>query len=234
VSGVDESVTRWAAEYKSKGLPSSFRHEPSGAVCEFVESILRMGVNPERSVAVDAGCGTGRNSLYLANRGFTVYALDRLPELISTLHENAKAAALELRLHAICADVGEVWPVASGSASVAIDTFCYKHLMTAEARLTYRQELTRVLQSGGVYLLTLASIDDGYYGELPFEPIGNGMRAITDPANRIASVLYERAAIESCFRGDFAVIRHAEKRKPGPMHGGVYDRVTHTFVMRRV
>ena len=233
MSSADESRSRWTAEYKSKGLPSSFRQEPSGAVREFVELVLSSGVNPQSGVAVDAGCGTGRNSLYLATTGFAVCAIDMLPELILTLREYAADAGLASRLHAVCGNVGEAWPVASGSATVVIDTFCYKHLMAAAARLTYRQELARVLQSGALYLLTLASIEDGYYGALPYESLENGMRAIKDPANGIGSILYERGAIERCFRSDFALVRYAEKRKPGPMHGGIYARVTHMFVMRR-
>ena len=233
MSSAKESSDLWAAEYESGGLPSSFRAEPSGAVRDFLPMALTFGVEPQESVAIDLGCGTGRNGLYLAERGFTVWAMDIVPALISQLRSKAEAAGVSARLHAICASVCEPWPPDDGLAAVAIDTFCYKHLMDTGDRMAYRQQLERVLRPGGLFLLTLASIEDGYYGLLPYRSLGAGMRGITDPANGIGSILYEREAVEECFANSFSVIRYLEKTKPGTMHGVEYPRVTHVFVMRR-
>jgi SAM-dependent methyltransferase len=228
-----DSSNLWAAEYESGGLPSSFRQDPSGAVVEFVALTLATGINPRECVAMDLGCGTGRNSLYLAGHGFTVYAMDIVPALISELRTKAEAAGVENRLRAICGSVCEAWPVTDGVAAVAIDTFCYKHLMDSQDRAVYRRELARVLKPGGLFLLTLASIEDGYYGLLPYRSVNAGMHAIRDPANGIDSVLYARTAVEERFATNFSVIQYLEKRKPGQMHGAEYGRVTHVFVMSR-
>lgn len=224
---------RWAAEYESRGLPSSFRQAPSEAVRDFVVMALDLGVNPQECIAIDLGCGTGRNSLFLAGHGFTVYALDLVASLIGELQSKAQALGLQSRLQAICGDVCEPWPVGEAAAGVAVDTFCYKHLMDAEDRAAYRRELARVVKPGGLFLLTLASIEDGYYGSLPIQSISTGMRAIQDPANGIESVLYERAAVEEQFAPDFRVVRYVEKKKSGQMHGAEHARVTHFFVMQR-
>ena len=191
------------------------------------------GVDLQGRIAMDLGCGTGRNSLYLAEHGFTVYAIDIVPDLISRLQRKAEAAGMGSRLLAICGSVCDPWPAPDGAVEVAIDTFCYKHLMESEDRAAYRSELARVLKPGGQFLLTLASIEDGYYGALPYRSIDSGMHAIYDPANRIESVLYDRGAVEKRFAGDFSVTQHFEKRKRGQMHGAEYNRVTYVFVMSR-
>lgn len=233
MSSAKQQAGLWAAEYGRKGLPSSFRREPSGAVRDFVPMAVALGIQPGESVAVDLGCGTGRNTLYLAQQGFKVYAIDIVPELISQLRGKAEAEGVGPRLHAFCGSVCEPWPIGDSAAAMAIDTFCYKHLKDAQDRLAYRRELSRVLQPGSLFLLTLASVEDGYYGSLPYQPIGSGARAITDPANGIDSVLYERSAVEESFAGDFEVIQYATKIKPGQMHGAEHSRATHLFVMRR-
>lgn len=225
--------SRWAAEYESRGLPSSFRQEPSGAVLDLVQIALELGINPQECVAVDLGCGTGRNSLFLAGHGFTVYAIDLVASLIDELQSKAQAVGLQSRLQAICGDVCEPWPLGAAAAGIAVDTFCYKHLMDAEDRAAYRRELARVVKQRGLYLLTLASIEDGYYGSLPNQPISTGMRVIQDPINGIESVLYERTAVEEEFAPNFSVVRYVEKKKPGRMHGAEHARVTHFFVMQR-
>lgn len=227
------SSNLWAAEYESRGLPSSFRQEPSGAVRDFVPTVLELGIQPQESLAIDLGCGTGRNSLYLAEQGFTVYAIDIVPELISRLRGKAEETGVGSRLHAIWGSVSEPWRIDDGVAAVAIDTFCYKHLMDSEERAVYRRELARVLKPGGLFLLTLASIEDGYYGSLPYRSLGPGMHAIRDPANGIDSVLYEPSAVEERFASDFSVVQYLEKNKPGRMHGAEYNRVTHVFMMSR-
>ena len=232
MKGNQDTSELWASEYGSKGLPSSFRQEPSGAVRDFVQTMLE-GVDPRECIAMDLGCGTGRNSLYLAERGFTVYAIDIVPGLIAELRRKAEAAGLGSRLRAICGSICDPWPVPDSAAGVAIDTFCYKHLMDSAGRAAYRHELARVLKPGGLFLLTLASTEDGYYGSLPYRSIEPGMRAIRDPENGIESVLYEQGAIENSFARNFCVVRHLEKRKPGQMHGAEYHRVTHLFLMSR-
>jgi SAM-dependent methyltransferase len=223
----------WTAEYESRGLPSSFLTEPSGAVRDFVAMALGLGIKPLDCLAIDVGCGTGRNSLYLAQHGFTVYAIDQVPRLVNELQIKAQALGLTPRLQAICGDVCEPWPLGDASAGVAVDTFCYKHIMDAKDRAAYRRELARVVKSGGLFLLTLASIEDGYYGSLPYRSVSSGMRAIRDPANGIESVLYERTTVEEQFACNFSVVRHVEKKKPGEMHGGEYARAGHFFVMQR-
>lgn len=191
------------------------------------------GIRPQDTIAIDLGCGTGRNTLYLAEHGFRVYGMDIVPEMIAQLRGKAEAAGSGARVYGVCGNVCARWPTGDSILGIAIDTFCYKHVMDADERSAYRRELARTLKQGGLLLLTLASTEDGYYGLLPYRRLDTGMRVIRDPGNGIESVLYERSAIERSFADSFDVLHYAEKRKRGRMHGAEYDRATHVFVMQR-
>jgi len=56
---------------------------------------------------LDLGCGNGRNSLYLANRGFEVTAWDKNPNSLSNLHRIREAEGLN-NLHIDSADLNSL------------------------------------------------------------------------------------------------------------------------------
>jgi SAM-dependent methyltransferase len=55
-------------------------------------------------IAIDLGCGTGRDSLLLLEHGWRVIAVDREPEALSVLGSRAQASGLSGRLTAVEAD----------------------------------------------------------------------------------------------------------------------------------
>ncbi len=77
----------WDARYEAKG--ALWGAEPNQFLAEIAEVL-------EPGTALDLGCGQGRNSLWLASRGFEVTGLD----LSSVAIEQAKAVAAELDLDA--------------------------------------------------------------------------------------------------------------------------------------
>ncbi|MBS3902815.1 MAG: class I SAM-dependent methyltransferase [Anaplasmataceae bacterium] len=158
----EASVAAWTAEYKNQGIPSSFRKDPTRIVTEFVSWIKKE--NAERKTSADLGCGLGRNSFYLATQGFAVTAIDLLQDNADAVNEQAKL--LDLPVQAFAQDVSDLWPIAPNSLDIAIDIFCYKHLANKQAQKNYRGELWKALKPNGFYLISLASIHDGFYGPL--------------------------------------------------------------------
>lgn len=57
--------------------------------------------------ALDLGCGNGRNSLYLANKGFDVTAWDKNPNSLSNLQSICEAEGLD-NLHVAAADLNNL------------------------------------------------------------------------------------------------------------------------------
>lgn len=224
-------IRSWVREYKNKGIPSSVREDPSGSVEDFVRFLSDHNVHS--GTAIDIGCGMGRNALYLAALEFNVRAMDFVSEAIDLLALRARERGLQNRVRGYCHDVTTPWPFDDRSADVAVDTFCYKHQVTDDRKSVYRQELSRVLKPGGFFLLTLAGADDGYYGPLLAASPNRRPRMIVDPANGIASLLYDKSDIEDEFQGYFKIVRYEHKAHRWAMHGKDYERSTHVFIFVR-
>ena len=228
----DDLPAKWDLEYRAKGIPSSISTEPSGSLEDAVTRLERSGLRG--GLAVDIGCGTGRNSLYLADRGYTVVSMDFVPRMVSSLQDLIRGTEREKRIFPFCQSVSAAWPMAERSRDLAVDMFCFKHLVTDKDRSAYISELERALAPSGHFLLTLAGQDDGYYGPLPRVPGDFPGKTIVDPENSIPSALYEKDDIESMF-SKFLFTEHYEKKvKTGWMHGSNYVRTTHVFLMRRI
>jgi methylase of polypeptide subunit release factors len=103
----------------SVDLHSSERTTPSQAVVWAVEELRRQGY-PLRS-AIDIGCGRGRNTLYLAQQGMQVTALDLMPNAIAALQADAAHHGLQDQIRTLTQDATEPWPIAPDSADLIID-----------------------------------------------------------------------------------------------------------------
>jgi SAM-dependent methyltransferase len=227
-----DSSQLWSQEYAAKGIPSSFRDGPSGSVEAFFDYLVEKGV--ETGTAIDLGCGTGRNSIFLATKGFVVHSIDFVEEMISRFRNDLSRTKLSDRITPHCQSVTSPWPVPDRSVDIAIDTFCYKHQIAETDRRAYRDQLTRTMKPGGLFLLTLAGTDDGYYGPLLSSSPNPGGRVIVDPANGIPSVLFTRKDVEDEFRSCISFEFYEHKSKHGLMHGTEYLRSTHLFIGRRI
>lgn len=221
----------WQIEYQKKGIPSSFREDPSGSVLDFMNWLRNKGITD--GTALDIGCGTGRNSLYLASQGFDVYSLDIVGDMVNRLNRQAQELGYQGKVHAYCQSVTDDWPFPGQKFQVGLDTFCYKHQIDPAGRQVYRRELVRTFKEDGVYLLTLAGVDDGYYGPLLAESPDPHNQVIIDPANNIPSVLFAKEQVEEEFGSAFDLAFYEHKRKEGIMHGKSYLRSTHVFIWRK-
>lgn len=149
----------WEEEYRNGGIPSSVRNRPSNVVVDFRAFVKEHA--PEARTVIDLGCGTGRNSLYLASEGFDVTAVDYVRSQVDQIAERTRAKGWNVV--PIWHDIGKPWPFPNDSFDVAIDCFCFKHQINATAVENYIGELWKTLKGGGYYLLFLAAKEDGYY-----------------------------------------------------------------------
>ncbi len=144
--GVHEDRVRWDERHTGRPLA----HPTAPEVLEEAPSLL--DVLPSGGRAVDLACGTGAQSLWLAQRGFDVVALDVSPVAIGMLGEAAEVHHLTERIDARVFDAADGMPSdVTGSAVIVCQRFRDVDLY---------EPLVRHLRVGGILLLSVLSAAD--------------------------------------------------------------------------
>lgn len=119
---------------------------------ELIEVVERGGLRPGR--ALDLGCGTGTNVIYLARRGFDAVGVDAAWLALWKARRKAKAAGVHARF--LLASVLDLDrhpdPALREPFDFCLDIGCFHSFGPAE-RGRYIAALRRVLRPGGHYLL---------------------------------------------------------------------------------
>ncbi len=120
------------------------------------DQILRGNIGPGMKV-LDAGCGYGRNLVYLLREGAEVFALDASAEGVA--HVKALAGELAPGLPAENFQVGavEAMPFADAFADVVICNSVLHFARDEDHFLAMVEELWRVLRPGGLLFCRLGS-----------------------------------------------------------------------------
>jgi SAM-dependent methyltransferase len=133
--------------------------------------------------AIDIGCGTGTNLLYLAERGWRVTGIDFIARAISTAKR--KLAAFPATL--LIADVRRMESLTlPGPYDLALDMGCF-HGLAPRDRAEYARGLARWMKPGGLFLL--------YAWQPAFPEDSRGV---------------PREEVESCFGKEFQLFRYEQ------------------------
>lgn len=91
---------------------------------------------------LELGCGTGKNTAYLASKARKVFALDFSEGMIARAHERLTTSNVRFIRH----DVRDLWPVDAASVDVVVGNLILEHVHDL-APVYF--EATRVLRPGG-------------------------------------------------------------------------------------
>lgn len=170
---------------------------------------------------LDAGCGGGRNLVYLLRRGFDVRGVDLDAKAIEATRDLARATLPDADTRFVVAPV-ESMPFADAAFDVVISS-AVLHFAADEAQWqAMMREIWRVLAPGGVFFARLATTV-GH--ESRVKPLGNRRFIMPDGEER--------------FLVDEAFIMDAVKELGGTMLDPLKTSVVHgmrsmmTWVMRR-
>jgi tellurite methyltransferase len=161
--------------------PSAALREAFGDIDIYLfDQLLRGRFDGARTV-LDAGCGGGRNLVFLLRAGFEVHAVDRDAQAV----ERVRRLAAELAPHLPAENVrqGEVdaLPFADGGMDVVISS-AVLHFAADEAHFGRMvDEMWRVLRPGGMLFARLAS---SIGIESRVRPAGNGRWRLPDGSER--------------------------------------------------
>lgn len=128
----------WNDSYKSGNLPWD-TGKPSS---ELQQLIGKQGIQPCR--ALEIGCGTGTNCVWLAQQGFEVTGIDVAPLAIEQAQQRAEAAGV--RANFLTGDVLNL-PDLGGPFAFFFDRGCY-HAVRRSAPKEYAPAVARKLAAG--------------------------------------------------------------------------------------
>jgi 2-polyprenyl-3-methyl-5-hydroxy-6-metoxy-1,4-benzoquinol methylase len=120
------------------------------------DQILRGNIRQGMKV-LDAGCGGGRNLVYLLSEGLEVYAVDQSPEAVQTVRAMASVLAPSLPAENFWVALVEQMPFVDGFADVVICNSVLHFAKDDEHFVAMIAELWRVLKSGGMLFCRLGS-----------------------------------------------------------------------------
>jgi SAM-dependent methyltransferase len=127
----DVGYAAWAASYDAPGNVTVALEQ------EVVHALLTE--LPAGASVLDAGCGTGRHTAFLADRGHDVVGIDSSPEMLALAAVKVPTARFEL------AELERI-PLPDGSVDAAVCGLVLSHARDIRPAVA---ELARVLRTGG-------------------------------------------------------------------------------------
>ena len=106
------------------------------------------GLTPAR--ALDLGCGTGAQSVFLARQGWDVTAVDAVPRALAVARRRAEAAGVAVDFRR--GDVTKLEALGIGDVALAFDRGCF-HGLTDSQRAAYARGVAAVTRPCAVLLL---------------------------------------------------------------------------------
>ena len=136
-ANVAAAYDRWSAQYDDNENPT--RDLDALVVRQELVQLTNRAV-------LELGCGTGKNTVWLAEQSKHVTALDFSPGMLAVARRRVEAANVRFVQH----DVRETWPLGDGEVDVVIGNLVLEHV--ADLAPVYR-EASRVLKPGGQLFL---------------------------------------------------------------------------------
>lgn len=192
----------WEFEYLGRGaIPSSLRQSPARAVRQLAD---HYGLGREHHV-LDVGCGNGRNTVFLAERGCSLIAIDFSPTAIALCRRRVQAEGLLHRVTVMEWDInGTLWPSAS-LVDVCLDSYVMCHFVNTASRDRLIALFRDAIQPNGLVLSVVLGDEDEYYTRVGVEKEPS---VVTDPANGITKRLYDCKGLADCYESAGFVTDH--------------------------
>lgn len=227
--GSHEERAIWDREYREGHfIPSTLRRIPSKALALYEGIVDFSALSP----ALDAGCGNGRNAVYLAGKGCDVTAADYSEVALDLVKERACESGVSARVHTLPVTLSGRWPFQDGQFRFVLDSYVSCHILDLQERENYRSELCRVLETGGLLYTAVFCTDDRYYCELAGGTAANGT-VVLDPHNGVKKYLFSEDYFRNFFSEVLSVRYFTKFQFDDTVLGRVYRRSVLTLLAER-
>jgi ubiquinone/menaquinone biosynthesis C-methylase UbiE len=216
--------TFWDKEYTNpEHLKLSTRE--SGDLAKFMRWLERQGselVTQKNASVIDAGCGNGRNLIYLARefgaRGVGV-------DISSAAIAQARRASLDFSLTYHVGTAGNPLPVEDASQVIALDMMT-SHFLTKEERTLLRDELHRSLIPGGfLFMKTFLKDEDLHTARLLKDYPGQEPGSYIHPVMGVPEYVYSEDELVQ-FLSEKFIVRKIYRSHRHAVKGGAGKRRT--------
>lgn len=208
----------WDQEYKN---PSHLKlsERESGDLAKFTRWIVRQkreDILASGTSALDAGCGNGRNLIYL-NEEFGMAGVG--VDISAAAIAQARRASHERPLKYHVGTAGAPLPAPDASQTLALDMMA-SHFLNAAERVALRDELHRALIPGGfLFMKTFLADEDEHVTRLRREHPGPEPGSYIHPVMGVPEFVYSEEELRA-FLGETFLIRqiyrsHRHKSKDG-------------------
>lgn len=145
-----QSSSQWDERYASGEAPWDV-----GVTDEHLSGFLADG-SLTSGRALEIGCGTGTNAVFLASRGFDVVGLDVSTLAVERARERASANGVRCAFHRLDFLRDEV---PGGPFRLVFDRGCFHIFDEAEERARFVSRLARLLEPAGLWLSLVGSTE---------------------------------------------------------------------------
>ncbi len=206
----------WEREYQNPRLVAT-TNEPQLDFKHFVKWLRKdQKVNLEGLQVLDLGSGTGKHSIFLAERGSIVHGIEISDTALRIARE--KTTAAKLQINYMKGDMGKPWPFPDQSFDLILDILSSNSLNELELQV-YIKELIRVLKPGGyIFIRALCKDGDKNAENLLLKFPGQEKNTYTMPGTGIVERVFSKDDIESLY-SRFAV-RHLVRKSSYTMFQG--------------
>ncbi len=150
----------WDIEHKKEAaLPSLAFNKPYSGVIHFCDFLQTHTINAHAKIA-DIGCGKGRNTIFLAKQGYSVFGIDYIASAVLHTQLLTRKFKLEDKIIVTCSDLDKTWPYKDNFFDHAVDCFSSIDIETKQGRIKYKQELFRTLKPKGYAFIAVVSAQD--------------------------------------------------------------------------
>jgi len=169
----------WDERYKNGDLPWD-----TGVPDEHLVHFVRGG-GVAAGRALEIGCGTGTNSVWLAEQGFSVVGVDVSPRAIEAANERLAGRDLDCRF---AARDFLTEAVARGPFAFAFDRGCLHSFDDAASRARFAERVAELLAPGGLWLSLVGSTEGPPREEGPPRRTARELVTAIEPALEIVEL----------------------------------------------
>jgi tellurite methyltransferase len=160
--------------------PSDHLREQFGDIDVYLFDQLLRGRIASGMKVLDAGCGSGRNLIFLMRAGFDVWGVDESAEAIAAVQQLARELRPDVPPGRFRVECVESMSLDAGSMDVVISSAVLHFARDASHWLAMVEGMWRVLAPGGLLFARLATT----VGQPLLRPLGGGRYVMPDGSTR--------------------------------------------------